>query len=133
LTWHEGQASSPSTALRRSPTWSTCCAFWYISAEFSLGSGHQGFIGAERPFALRSQCRRLPIIADGLPAWGRSCRRSSTLSSVSGINLPTQPALAPLPHHVDADMQFAANLFVVQALTAGGFGPFMFRPPIVAR
>jgi hypothetical protein len=26
-------------------------------------------------------------------------------------------ALAPLPHHVDADMQFAADLFVVQALT----------------
>jgi hypothetical protein len=31
--------------------------------------------------------------------------------------LPSQPTLPPLPHHIDADMQLSANLFVVQFLT----------------
>lgn len=62
-----------------------------------------------------------------MPAPADNCRRLASPGQVLQTlldaepcqpdHLPTQPALAPLPRHVDADMQFAANLFVVQALT----------------
>ena len=33
--------------------------------------------------------------------------------------MPSQPAAAPLPDHVNADLQFPADLLIVPALTGG--------------